>query len=66
MKIGPLGPIGGIILAAIILTLFVGNTQTDSPLRWLGFVLALAAFVIGAYLGYGGKDGNPPSAPTAA
>ena len=60
MKFGFLGPIGGLIIAAIILTLFIGNTPVDSPLRWLGFALALAAFGGGAYLGYGDKSGNTP------
>ena len=65
MKFGFLGPIGGLIAAAIIITLFVGNTPVDSPLRWLGFALGLLAFGAGAFLGYGGKDGNPPTTPTA-
>ena len=61
MKFGFLGPIGGLILAAIILTLFIGNTPVDSSWRWLGFALALLAFGGGTYLGYGGKsNSNPP------
>ena len=61
MKFGFLGPIGGFILAAVILTLFIGNTPVDSPLRWLGFALALLAFGGGTFLGYGGKsDSTPP------
>lgn len=44
MKIGILGPIGGLIIAALILGLFIHLTPADSNWRVLGFVLALGAF----------------------
>lgn len=66
MKIGFFGPIGGLLLAALILTASTYFTPTDSPWRWVGFLGAVLAFLFGIYAGYGGKDGNPPSAPTAA
>ena len=64
MKVGFLGPIVGLIIGAIILTLFIFNTVTDNPWRWMGFALALAAFVGGVLLGYN-KSGNKPSPPAA-
>lgn len=51
MNKGFFGPVGGIIIAAIILWLFVHNTVTDSPWRWLGFGLASLAFGAGVLLG---------------
>lgn len=63
MKIGLFGPLGGLVIAALILTLFTFNTVTDSPWRWLGFGLAVAAFAAGAWLGYGGKSLNDQAGP---
>lgn len=59
MKIGILGPIGGLILAAGILGAFVYFTPTDSPARIGGFVLALAVFVGAVALAIRGEKGRP-------
>ena len=44
MKLGILGPIGGLILAALIIGAVVYFTPTDSPWRWVGFLLGAVAF----------------------
>ena len=63
MKIGFFGPLGGLAIAALILTLFAFNTVTDSPWRWLGFGLAVVVFAAGAWLGYGGGSLNDKAGP---
>ncbi len=45
MKLGILGPLGGILLASLLLGGFVHFTVTDSPWRVLGFVLAVVLFI---------------------
>jgi predicted CDP-diglyceride synthetase/phosphatidate cytidylyltransferase len=45
MKLGLLGGIGGLILAALIIGAFTHFTVTDSPWRVLGFILGLVGFI---------------------
>ena len=60
MKLGIFGPLAGLAAAGLIMTASTLVTPTDSPWRWLGFALAVLAFLGGTYLGYGGESKDAP------
>lgn len=55
MKLGILGPLGGLLLAALLLGGFVHFTVTDSPWRLLGFFVALGVFLASLWLSIRGE-----------